>query len=211
MSHEFRWITGKITDKTQAIDSRGNPLYWKDSSKSQLTNEVTPYVAYSYTTEEMEKLNISLQGYGDESMPVSLWGTGDGVIKNTEFEFGDSARGYIYKTDEAFHFRYNASNTGFKRELQLNDDGILIESNGQPINLIGKGFKVESSDGMIQMLHSSGASFGISEDGNTITLKLDNGSVIELNNEGLYADINGDIDLNATGDIKLTGTKIDLN
>lgn len=63
----------------------------------------------------------------------------------------------------------------------------------------------------IQIQHSSGTGFGIDESGDQIYLEHSNGSIIEINQAGLYTHINGDISLNASGNIQITGSKIELN
>ncbi|MBM7565767.1 hypothetical protein [Paenibacillus sacheonensis] len=211
MNNEARWVTGKITSKVPAKDSRGNALYWKDSEKKYLTTDVTAYLAYTYEITETEKLKIAFEGSGQASYPYSVWGAGDGVIKNTGSGFGDSARGYIYKGPNAFNFRYNASNTGDTRELILHDNGIEIASVKGDIHLIGDAVHINAVKGGIQLLHSLGSKIVIDESGENIKLEHSNGSVLEITNEGLFADIDGDINLNATGDIKLSGARIDLN
>ncbi|MBW7453314.1 hypothetical protein ACFOLF_06230 [Paenibacillus sepulcri] len=211
MNNEARWITGRITSKTPAIDSRGNALYWKDSEKKYLTTDVTPYIAYSYEMDETDKLKIAFQDSGIASHPYSVWGAGDGVIVNTGTNYGDTARGYIYKLPTEFHFKYNASNSGDLREVKLYDQGIDIASLGKPVRIEGKEVRVKTEGGMIQLQHSSGTSFGIDEAGETIYLKLSNGSIVEVGNTGLKANINGDITLNATGNVQITGSRIDLN
>jgi hypothetical protein len=42
-------------------------------------------------------------------------------------------------------------------------------------------------------------------------LSLSNGSTFELTNSGLGIDIQGDINIKATGNIKMNGARIDLN
>lgn len=42
-------------------------------------------------------------------------------------------------------------------------------------------------------------------------MKQPKGSVVEMDSEGLNANINGDIRFNATGEIKIKGERIDLN
>ncbi|MCR8659313.1 hypothetical protein [Paenibacillus endoradicis] len=210
--NEARWITGKIVTKIPAKDSRGNDLYWKDSSKKYLTTDVTPYIAYDYgKLEETDKLKFAFEDSGQASYPYSVWGAGDGIKKNTGIEYADSARGYLYKTSDAFHFRYNASNSGDLREIKLQDDGIAIHSKNKPIKISGKEVTIKSIDGSIQLVHNSGTHIKIDSTGDNIQLQLYNGSVVEMNNSGLNVEINGNIDIAATGSIKLTGSRIDLN
>lgn len=210
-NNEARWITGLIETKTPAIDSRGNALYWKDADKKYLTTEETPYIAYSYTTKDTDKLKFAFQDSGIASYPYSVWGAGDGIKKDTGAEYADSSRGYIYKTSDAFHFQYNTSNTGDKREVKLHDNGIDIISSSELINIKGEEVKIKSEDGIIQVLHTSGTGFEINETGESIYLKHSNGSIVEINLEGLNASINGDISLKASGSIQIKGSKIDLN
>lgn len=209
-NNNARWITGHITSKEPAVDSRGNALYWQDNEKKYLTTEVTPYVAYSYEMTETDKLQIAFQGSGVASYPYMVWGAGDGIITNTGEDYGDSSRGYFIKTSNEFVFRYNASNTANPREIKLNNEGILIKSLNGFVNIEGNQVLFESK-GMIQLQHSSGASLGIDEAGERIHMQLSSGSVLELNSAGLYVNIDGDIDLKASGDIKLVGKRIDIN
>ncbi|MDT3429034.1 hypothetical protein J2Z22_004630 [Paenibacillus forsythiae] len=209
--NEAKWITGKIISKTPAKDSRDNPLYWEDADKKHLTTDETPYIAYSYEMQDTEKLRIAFQDSGMYSYPYSVWGAGDGMVTDTGTEYGDSARGYIYKTSNEFHFKYNTSNTGDMREIKLYDDGINITSAGKMVEIEGKEIRIDAENGMIQLKHSSGAIFSIDEAGETIYMRQPDGSVLELSSTGLRADIKGDINLNATGNIKLSGSRINLN
>ncbi|MBE1446085.1 hypothetical protein [Paenibacillus sp. OAS669] len=211
MKNEARWITGQIIGKTPAVDSKGNALYWKDAEKKYLTTEVTPLVAYKYETKDTEKLKFAFQDSGIASYPYSVWGAGDGYIENTGTSFGDSARGYIYKLPTEFHLKYNASNSGDIRDVVLHDFGLDIISNNGEIKLSGSEVKAMSSNGSIQLLHSLGTRIEISSAGDEIKLELTNGSIVKIDNDGLTAEVNGDINLNATGSIRLAGSRIDLN
>ncbi|CAG7648173.1 hypothetical protein ACFQI7_12985 [Paenibacillus allorhizosphaerae] len=208
--NESKWVTGKITSKTPATDSNGRLLYWKDASREYLTNDISPYVAYSYDMDYDEKLKIAFQGSGIASYPYSIWGSGDGSLINTP-DYRDSARGYIYKTPTEFHFRYNASNSGDLREIRLHDSGLNISSLNERVRLYGKGIDIQSENGSIHLQHSSGSSISIDESGNTILLKHTSGSTFILDDSGLNAEIDGDISLNAKGNIQLKGSRIDLN
>lgn len=210
-NNEARWITGQIITKTPAKDSRDNALYWKDADKKYLTTDVTAFVAYSYEMEDTDKLKFSFQDSGIASYPYSVWGAGDGIIVDTGTAYGDSARGYIYKISNGFHWRYNASSSGDLREVKLHDDGIDILSIKEPIKISGKEVTLNSVNGSIQLAHTSGTYIEIDATGDNIQLHLFNGSIVEMNSSGLNIDINGDIDLIATGDITLTGSRIDLN
>ncbi|SCW57435.1 hypothetical protein SAMN04487970_101699 [Paenibacillus tianmuensis] len=208
--NEARWITGKVKSKDQAKDSKGNKLYWKDADKKYLTTEVTSHVAYNYDLDYSDKLKFAFKDSGIASYPYSVWGAGDGFIENTP-DYRDSARGYLYKTSTEFIFRYNASGNGDLREVKLYDLGVDIISKKGEIKLNGSEVKVMSNNGSIQLSHALGTSIEISEAGDVIKLEHANGSKVKIDNNGLTVEVNGDINLNATGSIKLTGSRIDLN
>lgn len=211
MNNEARWITGKIISKTPAIDSRGNALYWKDIDKKYLTTDETPYVAYSYEMKDTDKLKFAFQDSGVESYPYSVWGAGDG-IKVDQPDYGDSGRGYMYKTSNEFHWKYNTSNTAYKQGITLNNNGVDIIATKRTVSLFGNEVLIASEEhGMIQLMHSSGSLIEINDSGDIIQLKLSNGNQVTLKSTGLNVNINGNIDLTATGNIKLSGSRIDLN
>ncbi|CAM4504055.1 hypothetical protein FHS16_004562 [Paenibacillus endophyticus] len=209
-NNEAKWITGRVVTKTPAKDSRGNALYWKEAEKKYLTTDATSYIAYSYEMAETEKLRIAFEGSGQTSYPYSIWGAGDGV-KINQPDYGDSARGYIYKLPTEFSMKYNASNSGDIRQVKLSDTGIDITAINQGITVKGKSIDLISENASIQIGNSSGSRIGKNDAGDSIKLSLKNGNVIELDNSGLNVNINGDINLNATGYIQINGSRVDIN
>ncbi|WP_336764961.1 phage tail spike protein [Paenibacillus sp. USHLN196] len=181
-----RWITAKVLSKAQAKDSRDRLLFWQDSEKRILTTEDTGIIAYAYKlTDEKIKHEITFTGSGNAASPVRKVGTGDGGAD-------DRAKFVETKYNGGLKQEYKASNTAKLRNIDLRDNGIAINSEDGI-------FAVQSKD------------FQFIADGGTYKLGLANGSVFELASTGLKMDIQGNIDIKATGNIKMNGTRIDLN
>lgn len=208
----FMFKTGTTKSKTQAVDSRGNKLYWKDAEKKYLTVDVTPYVAYVYETKDVEKLIFSFAGSGTSSFPYSVWGGGDGYKQSDDItDFIDSARGYIYKLPYEFVFKFNNENYGSERVMKLENNGMFMRSERGYIKSESRDFEVFADQGYIELKHSSGSYVRIDNTGNNIEVKHNNNSYILLKSTGLSMDINGTIDMKSSGNMKFTAPRIDFN
>jgi hypothetical protein len=179
-----RWLTSEITGRTQAKTHNDEPLYWADSSKTKVTSEVTPYPVYQLQTDDIEKLIITFEGSGHDAYPYIAMGAGSGAGEGLYAR----GKGFIIKPKDEFIFRYVAPMTDDLRQVTLHNTGI----------------NVESQNGYIKFNHSSGTSFEINEPGTEIKMTNANGSYIQLAS-------NGDINIFATGNVKINGTRIDLN
>ncbi|WP_180287012.1 phage tail protein [Paenibacillus sp. LK1] len=192
-----RYVTAKVSAKEQAKDSRDRLLYWEDSERRILTTENTGIIAYSYTLpkESMKvKRETTFIGSGDAAQPVEKIGTGDGGAN-------DRAKMVNTKYNGGYKEEYKASNNARERSIDFKDNGItLISDNGT--------FTAQSKD--FQFIASDNGSY---------KLGLANGSVFELSSTGLKIDVQGNIEMKATGNITRTAggnikdqaTRIDLN
>lgn len=133
----IKFITGTIIDRNHAQNTDGDNLYWTDSSKTQLTTDLTAFPFYELQYSPVEKLSFFLEGEGMASYPRSIWGTGDGI---TEL----SGKAIIEKPVGSLDITYHRSNTGAIRAIKLENVGITIRAEndgavtieGDNINLI---------------------------------------------------------------------------
>ncbi|MFS0855139.1 phage tail spike protein [Paenibacillus taichungensis] len=88
------------------------------------------------------------------------------------------------KYNGGFKQEYKASNTAKLRSIDLADDGILIKSDGGDINITMDSFNVLAKK--------------------AVKIGVESGSFIEITQ-------NGDININSTRNVKINGTRIDLN
>lgn len=130
-----QWITATTDglEYEQAKDRFGNPLFWKDGTKSVVTTEETTYPVYIYVYDELVKMEFSFQPDESGTMtPMLILGAGSGT--------GDNAKGFIYKDVDGLLLRYINTN-GQKVELRLGEDGLILtpyELKG--LNLYSNGF-----------------------------------------------------------------------
>lgn len=184
-----RYITAQVSAKEQAKDSRNRLLFWQDSEKRILTTENTGIIAYSYTLPESSmkiKREITFLGSGDAAQPVDKIGTGDGGPN-------DRAKMVNTKYNGGYKEEYKASNTARERSIDFRDDGITVNSENGAFRAQGKDFQF------------------VATDGGSYKIGLSNGSVFELTSTGLKMDVQGNIDIKASGNVKINGTRIDLN
>ena len=191
VGNEAKWITGKanLSSGVQVLAPDGSPLYWKDAERSGVTTENTGMPVIRYEYEETIKALFTFEGTGIDSYPYIELGAGDGAV-NTKF--GSSAKGYIIKPNQSMDILYFGSNYAEERSIRLRDDGVYIRSQDNTISIDCKDFQVYSSNGVVR-------------------LELNNGSFIELSNSKLEANVQGDINLTATGNIRIQGRNIYLN
>ncbi|WP_145413302.1 phage tail protein [Paenibacillus xylanexedens] len=184
-----RYITAQVSAKEQAKDSRNRLLFWQDSEKRILTTENTGIIAYSYTLPESSmkvKRETTFLGSGDAAQPVEKIGTGDGGSD-------DRAKMVNTKYNGGYKQEYKASNTSRERSIDFRDDGITVNSENGAFRAQGKDFQF------------------VATDGGSYKIGLSNGSVFELTSTGLKMDVQGNIDIKASGNVKINGARIDLN
>ncbi|NMI04807.1 hypothetical protein HF638_12520 [Paenibacillus sp. SZ31] len=158
------------------------PEKWEMSSEIPL-NEPKNIKKASFSDIQLKKKHTFV-GSGADAFPEVTLGEGDGN------GFGKAK---ISKPNGSLDVVYTASNFGRERSVRFKDNGItLISDNGS--------FTAESKD----------FKFIATENG-SYQLGLSNGSTFELKTSGLGIDIQGDINIKATGNIKMNGARIDLN
>ncbi|OMD78248.1 hypothetical protein [Paenibacillus odorifer] len=182
----IKFITARVSTKTQAKDSRDRLLYWQNGEKRILTTENTGIIAYEYGFNDAdikEKRVLTFEESGDAATPVEYIGTGD----NT-----GNGRVVNRKRNGGYKSEYKSSNYGFERSIDLNDDGISVRSDKGKFSAISKEFEFLAQEGSLKM--------GIS-----------GGSIFELTPTGAKMDIKGDLDIKATGTVTINGQTIKLN
>ncbi|WP_063565479.1 phage tail protein [Paenibacillus sp. O199] len=195
--NKIQFITAQVSAKEQAKDSRNRLLFWQDSEKRILTTENTGIIAYSYTLpkDKMKiKREITFEGSGDAAQPVEKIGTGDGGAN-------DRAKMVNTKYNGGYKQEYKASNNARERSIDFKDTGIYVNSEGGAFTAQSKDFQF------------------IATEGGSYKLGLANGSIFELSSTGLKIDVQGNIEMKATGNITRTAggnikdqaTRIDLN
>lgn len=185
----FSLRTGTITG-TEPVESNGKQLYWTDASKSKATTTATDFPVLNLQVNNQEKMLIKFEripGSGNTpptAYPVIQMGAGDGT------ELG--AKAFIKKPPTSWDFTYYSSVTPLReRKLTFNDTGINAFAN----------------NGVIKIEHSTGTWFEITADGNDITMQHKTAGTITLNTNGMTANITGNINLNASGQINFSGTQ----
>lgn len=178
------WITARVGDRVQAKDSLGRLLYFTDESKRLVTTENTGIPFYQYVfDEEKVKLKFYFNGSGDYAYPVSAWGLGSGA--GSDDDFSGRGKGYIYKDHEEFVIKYNIRMTDYSTQLKLHDGGIALTAENSSFSVHSTNSLIKSEGGYLKFEHASG-------------------SFIEITS-------NGDININARGNVKINGNRIDLN
>ncbi|MHA7582074.1 hypothetical protein ACX12E_17035 [Paenibacillus vandeheii] len=113
-------------------------------------------------------------------------GEGDGMTATSGKYIGKKYNGGLSQT-------YYQSNTGRERSVLLDDSGIITTADQGKYTVRSKEFQF------------------IATENGTYRLSLSNGSSFELTSSGLDIDIQGNINIKATGNIKMNGSRIDLN
>ncbi|MCM3341721.1 phage tail protein [Paenibacillus sp. MER TA 81-3] len=190
-----KWITGlRKGSEVQAKTADGKLLYYEQGTSKRLTTEASidgisnlPAMVPEYN--KLTKMELSFENTGIDSYPRIRMGVGDNAIPEK------SGIGFIEKKNTTLDFIYFTNNSGREVRISLADSGITNYVQGST-------FKVES-DGL-QVKHHNGTQFEINKEGTNIRMVNQNGSKVELQS-------NGDIVLNATGKIIMTGSEIRLN
>ncbi|MEC0210246.1 phage tail spike protein [Paenibacillus ehimensis] len=185
--NKISWITGqKVSGSGEhAKNSLGQLLYWKDVSKTMTTTEVTPYPAMKYAYFEDTKMEMFFEGTGVASYPRIRMGAGDGILP-------ESGRAYLNKPNGSLEMVYYRSNDAKERSVYFKDSGIFVKSQEEKINIECNNFNLAADNGKIY-------------------LELNNGSYFELSSTSLKTNIQGDIELKASGKITLSGSQIHFN
>ncbi|ALS22320.1 phage tail spike protein [Paenibacillus naphthalenovorans] len=207
----MKFITARVNSKQQSRDSKGRLLWWTDSSRQITTTEDmgSGLIAYSYSFDDIkEKRIISFDGSGALANPKDIIGNGDGGQGNSTDGLHDSGKAYTEKGNGFYKQAYYNSNYAKERSITLFDDSVDLLSEEGDINNSSKNYSVFTDNGFIKLVHSSGSKFEINATGDMISLILSNGSAFTLNSNGLSADITGDINLTATGNVTLGGSQI---
>ncbi|MDR6725041.1 hypothetical protein J2W91_003527 [Paenibacillus amylolyticus] len=127
-----------------------------------------------------------LKRYKDYFPDAIKHGEGDGMTATSGKYIEKKYNGGLSQT-------YYQSNTGRERSVLFDDSGIVTTADRGTWTARSKDFEF------------------ISTDNGTYRLSLSNGSTFELTTSGLGIDIQGDINIKATGNIKMNGARIDLN
>ncbi|WP_157336624.1 phage tail spike protein [Paenibacillus lutrae] len=182
VGNQARWVTGKFKRVVEHIKApNGKPLYWKPD-RSGMTQEPNAFPVTKNEYEEEEKMNIHFVSSGLSSYPRIKMGAGDGVFNPQDLTSG--------VVDE-----YKGSAMGFINKPNGSLDIEYYNSNHaneRRIRLKDDGIQIYVKEGELK-------------------LELANGSYFKLDGHGLTTDIKGDLHLNATGTIKLNGSRIELN
>lgn len=206
------WITGEVTGKEQAKDSKGRLLYFTDNTKKLVTTENTgiPFFSYAFKNTWVKRSIFFVERNGNTpSYPVDTFGVGDGAVTSDPLKM--SGKGYIKKPDQEMGIEYYANNSADERSIKLRDNGILVSSKNETFEVQCKKFKVISDKDEIAIEHSAGTKIQIDSAGNIVKLNHKNGSYIELSPTGGKINVVGNLDILATGQVKISGSRIDLN
>lgn len=127
-----------------------------------------------------------LKRYKDYFPDAIKHGEGDGMTPTSGKYIEKKYNGGLSQT-------YYQSNTGRERSVLLDDSGIITTADQGKYTVRSKEFQF------------------IATENGTYKLSLSNGSLFELTSSGLGIDIQGNINIKATGNIKMNGARIDLN
>jgi len=152
---------------------------------------------YWTTSEQMGLMTVE-----ETAWPVMVYNMEEKIKRETTFEgsgdaaqpvekigtgdggANDRAKMVNTKYNGGYKQEYKASNTARERSVDLADDGILIKSDGGDINITMDSFNVLAKK--------------------AVKIGVESGSFIEIAQ-------NGDININSTRNVKINGTRIDLN
>jgi phage minor structural protein len=181
-----QWITGKVSGSGTHVElPDGRKLYWVESSqKGLITTEETPWPVMKYEMDEKVKMELKFEGSGLEAFPSIYLGLGDGSTTL-------SGKAIISKPAEGLEIKSFARSIGTERSIYFLDEGV----------------KVYVHYGVIELEHDSGTKFVITQNGNDITMIHKTSGSITINTSGMTANINGNINLTASGSINITGTQ----
>ncbi|PYE51653.1 phage tail protein [Paenibacillus barcinonensis] len=152
---------------------------------------------YWTTSEQMGLMTVE-----ETAWPVMVYNMEEKIKRETTFEGSgdaaqpvekigtgdggadDRAKMVNTKYNGGYKQEYKASNTARLRSIDLRDDGISLKSEGGEVNITMDSFNVLAAK--------------------TVKIGTESGSYIEITQ-------NGDININSTRNVKINGTRIDLN
>lgn len=164
-----RWITGtKTGSPQQATNSKGQLLYYTDSSMTDVTTTVTPYPVnvYSYTKET--KLQIYFKSNDSFEVPVIEMGAGNGT--------GDEAKGFIHKEQTALQVEYVAEGGRGTNGIKIHNDGLSMYVPNGLFDISTTRFKLSTTTstieadgtGSLKLSHNSGSYIEFQNNGNIV-------------------------------------------
>src|SRR5690606_11632250 len=80
--NNFRLKTGVITGRTQAI-ANGKPLYWTDSTKTVVTDQVTLFPVWNLNIDDIDKMIIGFDEDDPSKSPKITIGNGSGYTNTS--------------------------------------------------------------------------------------------------------------------------------
>ncbi|MFD3258783.1 phage tail spike protein [Paenibacillus lentus] len=140
--HTQKFIRGNIKPGSAVHKSLpdGRLLYWIDASQSgQMTTEVTNWPVMTYDMEEKDKMVIGLNDTRPNATPFIRMGIGDGNDTS-------GGKSLIDKYDGGLKTSYHSSGSAIERSIDLADNGITIQSDGQGhITIKAHSIKIEAA------------------------------------------------------------------
>ncbi|AUO05284.1 hypothetical protein C0638_01205 [Paenibacillus sp. lzh-N1] len=129
-------------------------------------------------------------GDGEDAFPCTIAGEGDGAKKFDSSNAFDpamigepmSSKGFMIKPKGSYEFLYYSSNTGKERSVKLRDNDVTISAEGALITISGK----------------------------NISIIMDSGSLFELTNQGLNANIQGSVSIKSSKGMKFDAPRYDF-
>ncbi|MDP9676966.1 hypothetical protein J2W97_002961 [Paenibacillus jamilae] len=103
-------------------------------------------------------------GDGEDAIPVTIMGEGDGMKKFDSSNAFDpamigepmSSKGFLVKPKGSYSMMYFSSNTGFERSVTLNDQDITVFADRGAITLKGKAFNFITQGGSLFQMEENG-------------------------------------------------------
>jgi hypothetical protein len=99
----------------QATNRGGSLLYWTDETHTSASEEETDFPIMMYVYEELIKLRLSFETFGENHEPAIVIGAGTGV--------NDNGKLLIYKAANGPQFNYYSAEDGALVQVKLTDDG----------------------------------------------------------------------------------------
>lgn len=201
--NSIKFITGKVKPGS-GIHKKlpdGRPLYWVSAEQTGLMSvEPTAWPVLVYDMDEKIKEDKTFIGSGSSAFPVTMSGEGDGIKKFDSHNPIDpsmagenmSGRGFLSKPNGSYDMLYFSSNYGRERSMRLRDDEITVVSEAGKFNAKSKDFNFIVDEG-------------------TYKIGLTNGTIFEVSPTGVNMDVQGDINIKATGTVIINGQQIKLN
>ncbi|WP_340032487.1 phage tail spike protein [Paenibacillus sp. FSL K6-1122] len=199
-------VAGKLSTLTNAaLQGWSNYVKIEGKEIKFLTGKVKGSGVHKELSDGRKLYWISSEQKGEMTVEVTPWpvyvyemedktkmrlffeGDGESAVPQIDMGEGDGrgfGRGYIKKPNGSFEFIYLNSNFGRERSLKFMDDALYLKSENGEVNITADAFNVLATK--------------------TIKIGTESGSFIEIAQ-------NGDININSTRNVKINGTRIDLN